>query len=136
MKIIRAAALAAGLSALALTGGCAQLENAWNAATGASVSPQVVIVAANSFDALEATATNYITLPACTGSNGPVCADPAAVAKIVPAVRAGRIARDNLEAFLAAHPDELGPSGLYDALTGAISTLQGAFAQFNVGSTK
>ena len=134
MHTIRAAA-AAGLIALALTG-CAQLTNAWNAVTGAQVTIQTVSVAASSFDALEATATNYLRLPKCAGSNGPVCADPAVMAKLVPAVRAGRAARDNLESFFQAHPEQLGPSGLYDALVAAVSTLQSAEAQFNMGAAK
>jgi len=135
MHTIRAAA-AAGLIALAPMGGCAQLENSWNAVTGAQVTIQTVSVAASSFDALEATATNYLRLPKCTGGNGPVCADPAVTAKLVPAVRAGRIARDNLEAFFQAHPDQLGPSGLYDALAASVATLQSAEAQFNMGAAK
>lgn len=134
MYTIRAA-VAAGLIAFALSG-CAQLTNAWNTVTGAQVTIQTVSVAASSFDALEATATNYLRLPKCTGSNGPVCADPAIVAKIVPAVRSGRAARNNLEAFFQAHPDQLGPSGLYDALVAAAATLQSAEAQFNTGATK
>lgn len=114
--------------------GCAQVQNAWTTLTGAQVSPQAVIVAANTFDALEATATNYLRLRKCTGTNGPVCRDPAATAKIIPAIRAGRVARNNLEQFLKDHPGQLGPSGLYDALVTANTTLQGVFAQYNVAS--
>ena len=117
--------------------GCAEVQNAWQAVTSASVSPTTVVVAANTFDALEATATNYLRLPKCTGSNGPVCRDPGATKQIIPAVRAGRVARANLEQFFKDHPGQLGPQGLYDALTAAIATLQSVFAQYNVtGATR
>ena len=120
------------LVAVLLLGGCTQLQNAWQTVTSASVTPTTVIVAANTFDALEATATNYLRLPKCTGSNGPVCRDRAATAQIIPAVRAGRVARANLEQFFKDHPGQLGPQGLYDALTASITTLQSVFAQYNV----
>jgi hypothetical protein len=106
--------------------------NAWDAATGASVPASSVVVAVNTFDALEATATNYLSLPRCTGKNGPVCRSPSATAQIIPAVRSGRVARNNLEQFLKQNPGKLGPSGLYNALQGAVTTLQGVMAQYNI----
>lgn len=115
--------------------GCASLTNTWNAVTGATVSPAAVIVAANAFDALEVTATNYLKLKKCDGSN-PVCRSPAATKVIVPAVRSGRVARNNLEQFLKDNPGQLGPSGLYNALTASINTLQGVIAAYNVGASK
>lgn len=125
-KLLIAAAMTLALS------GCAELQNAWNAATGATVSPSIVIVAVNSFDALEATATNYLRLPKCNSTNGPICRSSAATAQIIPAVRAGRIARNNLEAFLNSHPGALAPQGLYDALSSAVNTLQAVIAQYNI----
>lgn len=114
--------------ALALSG-CARFQAAWDIATSASVSPTMVYVASNTFDALEATATNYLRLPKC----GTVpCKDPSAVAVIIPAIRSGRVARNNLRGFLKAHPGQLGPQGDYDALNAAIGTLQTIFAQYNV----
>ena len=115
---------------------CASLQNAYNAATGASVSPTTVIVAANTFDALEATATNYLKLPKCAPATRPICRDPAATKAIIPAVRSGRVARTNLEQFFKNNPGQLGPSGLYKALTASISTLQGVYAQYNIGASK
>ena len=115
----------------ALTG-CAQLQNDWAALTGAQVTVTTVSVAGNTFDALEATATNYLRLPKCTGANGPICRDPKATAVIIPAVRSGRVARNNLEQFFKDHPGQLGPSGLYAALQAAISTLKDIFAQYNI----
>jgi hypothetical protein len=129
-RIILALSLAFALA------GCASLTNTWNAVTGATVSPAAVIVAANAFDALEVTATNYLKLVKCNGSNGPVCRDPAATKVIIPAVRSGRVARNNLEQFLKDNPGQLGPSGLYNALTASINTLQGVVAQYQTGASK
>ena len=110
--------------------GCANFQNAWGIVTGATVSPTAVYIARNSFDALEATATNYIsyckvhpTTPGCSKT---------AIAKLIPAVRAGRVARTNLTQFQAAHPDQLGTSGLYDALVSATNTLQAIATQYNI----
>lgn len=119
-----------GLAALSLAG-CANLQNAWVAATSSTVSPTVVIVAANSFDALEVTATNYLKLPKCTGASS-VCRSPEATAKIIPAIRAGRVARNNLEQFMRDHPGQLGSQGSYDALKAAIDTLNGIFSQYSI----
>lgn len=120
------------LTLLIALGGCTNLTNAWNTLTSTQVTYQTVAVAANTFDALEATATAYLRLPRCTGSNGPVCRSPSATAKIIPAVRSGRVARNNLEQFFADHPGQLGPQGLYDALQKAIATLQSVIAQYNI----
>jgi len=113
--------------------GCASLTNAYNTLNGTSVSPTAVYVAANAFDAVEVTATNYLKLPKCTGSNGPVCRSPVATKQIIPAVRAGRVARNNLETFMAQNPGALGPVGLYNALTTATATLQAIVSQYNIG---
>lgn len=120
------AVLALGL-ALA---GCAKINKAYQVLTTSTVSPTAVVVAGNSFDALEATATNYLTRPRCNGTNGPLCRDPGATAKIIPAIRAGRVARNNLEQFLVDHPGDLGAQGLYDTFTKTISTLQAVLALY------
>jgi hypothetical protein len=121
------------VSALALgLASCAQLTADYNALTGVTVSPTAVIVAANAFDAVEATATNYLRLPKCTASNGPVCRNPTATAQIIPAIRSGRIARNNLEAFMQANPGAIGPTGLYSALTTATTTLEQIFTTYNI----
>lgn len=123
------------LLALSLLTGCAgelqKFKSAYEVVTSSSVSPTMVYVAANTFDALEATATNYLRLPKCGGSVV-VCRNQNAVAAIIPAVRSGRVARNNLEQFLKDHPGQLGPQGLYDALTQSITTLQTIYTQYNV----
>ena len=125
-KIILAAVLALSL------GACASLQNTWNTLTSAQVTVTTVAVAGNTFDALEATATSYLRLPRCNNSNGPVCRNPSATAKLIPAVRSGRVARNNLEQFFADHPGQLGPQGLYDVLQASIGTLQSVITQYNI----
>ena len=124
------------IAAVVALAGCTQLQNAWEAATSAPVSPTLVIVGGNTVDALEATATNYLKLPKCTGKNGPVCRSVAATAQIIPAVRSMRVARNNLEQFLRDHPGQLAPQGLYDALKAAMQTTQDIIAQYNIGASK
>jgi hypothetical protein len=124
-------------------GGCAEfttfetkVKGAVSAVTGATISLQAIIIAANSFDALEATAKNYIN-PAlnkrCDGSNGPICRDPKATVAINAAIRSGRVARNNAKQFLRDHPGQLGTQGLYDALETSVSTLKSIFAQYSIG---
>lgn len=117
------------LFALAL-GGCAEVQNAWNVVAGASVTDQQVYIARSAFDALEATATNYIVYckvhPATRGCS------KSAIAAIIPAVRSGRVARTNLTEFQKTHPGQLGSKGLYDALVSATNTLQAVSVQYNI----
>lgn len=132
-KIILAAILTLGLA------GCAQFQafeqkasDIWSTVTHYSISPKAVIVGGYSFDALEATATNYLTLKRCTGSNGPVCRSQAATKQIIPAVRSARAARDAAEQFLADHPGQLGNQGLYDAMVAAGKVLLGIFDKYGI----
>jgi Flp pilus assembly pilin Flp len=124
-------------------GGCAEfntfetkVSGAWSAVTGATVSPAAIEVSASAFDALEATAKNYIN-PAlnkrCDGTNGPICRDPKATIAINTAIRSGRVARNNAKQFLRDHPGQLGSQGLYDALQTSVTTLRGIFSQYGIG---
>ena len=131
MKIIKFALLALVLNLAA----CANLKNAWDVATASAVSPTAVYVAANTFDALEATATNYLRLPKCGVGSPTVCRNQNAVMAIIPAIRSGRVARNNLEQFLKDHPGQLGPQGLYDALTASINTIQTVYSQYNISKS-
>jgi hypothetical protein len=106
-------------------------------AVSATVSPNAIVLAASSYDALAATAKNYIDPrlnKRCNGSNGPICRDPNATIAINKAIREGRVARNNAKQFLRDHPGELGTQGLYDALQLAIGTLQSIFSQYNIGT--
>jgi hypothetical protein len=121
-----------GLTLALSLAACASLQNDWSVLTSAKVTVTTVAVAGNTFDALEATATAYLRLPRCTGSNGPICRDTRATKAIISAVRSGRVARNNLEQFFIDHPGQLGPQGLYDALQTAIGTLQSVIATYNI----
>ena len=108
------------------------LQNIFSAATGASVPVSAVIVAGNSFDAVEKTATNYIMFCSAHRAN-PACANFITIrGKLAPAIRSGRAARNNLEAFMAANPGALGPVGLYNALQASVQTLQDVMTQFHI----
>jgi hypothetical protein len=98
-----------------------------------SVTPSQVIVAANTFDALEGTATEYLKLPTCVSGGAPVCKTTAAVAVIVPAIRSGRTARNTLEKAITT-PTGVVSTSVFTVLTTTITTLQSAFATYNIGS--
>lgn len=99
---------------------------------GTSVPPQTALIAANSYDVLETVMTGYLQLPPC-GAGAPVtCRNPAAVANIVPAVRAGRTARNQIEALLTTNNGGSIPVASYNTLTAAITTLQAVQTQYNV----
>lgn len=127
----------AGLLALTL-GGCSTglttVENVWNSATSGTVSVTAVSVAGNSYDALQATATNYLHVCNTTPSAIPTCKNVSANKQLIRAVRAGRIARANLEQFYKDHPGQLGPKGLYDALQAATNTLQTVITTYKIGA--
>lgn len=104
--ILAVAVLALGL------GACAQftafensVKNAVSTVTSTAVTPKDAYIAINAYDAVEATATNYNGWPRCTGSTGPVCRDPAVRAQIKKLVLAGRVARNDLKAYLRANPN-------------------------------
>ena len=122
LKLAFAAVALLGLS------GCA----AFNAITGATVSPQAASVIVNSFDASETVATAYLQLPQCA-TGGPVtCRKPAAVATIVPAVRSGRVARDQIMSLLNANNGGAIPVASYNTLQAAITSLQAVYSTYSI----
>lgn len=113
MKRLIALALALAL------GGCAGLTALTTASTTAVTSIQA-ITAANTFDAIESTATGYLvycktnpTVVACASTNRQ---------KVITAVRAGRSARNQIETSLATGASIT--STLYNSLVAAVTTLQ------------
>ena len=112
--------------------GCARMQAAYEAATQATVSPQAVVIAVNSFNVLEATATNYLRLRRCSPTTTQVCRNPEATRAIIPAVRAGRVARDNLIRFVREHPGQLGAGGLIDALETVSGTITAIYDRYGV----
>ena len=117
MKLLFAAA------AMLVLAGCSTVTSAIDTITQAQVSPAAVSIAVNAFDAVKVTAKNYVVF--CTPVPAPAgCNDTVIQTQLDPAIKAGTTARNSLEAFLAAHPGELGDAGVYDALTTATSTIQ------------
>jgi len=108
-----------------ILGGC----STFSLITGSAVSPQAAYAAANAFDVLEPVATTYLALPPCGAQP---CRNAAAVAKIVPAVRAGRVARNQVEALLTANNGGAISIATYNTLEAAITTLQAVNTQFSI----
>ncbi len=113
-KLLLVAALATSL------GGCASLQKTWDVISGASVSPTQIIVAANAFDAGEASATNYLLY--CKSNPAVSICALKTRKSVVAAVRAGRAARDQLEPYVVS--GTAGPAALYNTLVAVVSTLQ------------
>lgn len=123
------------LLAFCLTG-CAELQkldNAFSVATAATLSPRAVFIARNSFDAIEASTTNYLNLTRCDKTTSKVCRDKAVTAILIPALENARTARNNLKTFQKNHPGQLGTQGLYDALQLSLTTLTGIMSTYNIG---
>lgn len=119
--------IAIALSALWL-GGCSTLQQDWSIITGTTVSPTQIIIAANAFDAGEASATQYLlyckatpAVPACALSNRKA---------VVAAVRAGRVARNQLEPYITS--GSAGPSAIYNTLVAVVTTLQSSIPSIGV----
>ncbi len=108
------------LLALAL-GGCANLQGIYTLATTATVPAGSVVIAANAFDALKATAVNYgkycvnqhFPHPVCSASNRRT---------VIKSVNAGTAARVQLEASINTGQPAI--ATVYNVLIGAVNTLQ------------
>jgi hypothetical protein len=110
------------IAALALSlGGCASVTKVWDIATGITVSPTQIIVAANAFDAGEASATQYLLFCKATRPAPSYCA-LSTRRSVISAVRSGRAARNQLEPYIVS--STAGPSALYNTLVAAITTVQ------------
>ena len=97
----------------------------------ATLTPQEVYVAANAFDAVEATATAYLNLPLCPAAK--VCRTAIATGAIIGPIRDGRKARNALEAYIAANPGVAAvPVSLSTALNAAVSSAQAIIAQYGI----
>lgn len=102
-------------------GACASLQTAWDVVTGVSVSPTQIIVAANAFDAGEASATQYLLYCKATVPAPAICA-LATRKQVVAAVRAGRVARNQLEPYIVS--GTAGPAAVYNTLIATVTSLQ------------
>lgn len=106
------------------------------AASSITVSPQAIVIATNTFNAIEASATNYLNLTRCDKTTSKVCRDKAVTRVLIPAVLNARKARDDLIAFQRSHPGQLGTQGLFDALQLSITTLTGIMDTYHIGAVK
>lgn len=100
--------------------------------SGLYVSPQSAAVSINTFDALEIIATGYVRLPPCVTGNLGICRSSIAVANIVPAIRAGRVARDQIVTLLQQNAGANIPIDNFNTLQSIITTLQTIYAQYNI----
>ena len=102
-------------------GACASLQADWAIVTGATVSPTQIIVAANAFDAGEASATQYL-LYCRQASPVPSYCALSTRQSVIAAVRAGRVARNQLEPYVVS--GTAGPSAIYNTLVATVTSLQ------------
>jgi hypothetical protein len=113
--------IAMGALALMLTG-CSAIKTV----TGLAVTQQQVAVAVQAFDAVEETATNYLSLPSCTTGQTTLanaCKNPKAVTKLIADVKAGRAARDSLWNASQAATQGVGAIDLYNAVNAAVTAI-------------
>lgn len=102
--------------------GCAKLTEAYQSLSSSNVPPKAIYVAISAFDAAKITGTNYIRY--CAPNPSPKgCNDAVIRGKLIPAINKGTVARNDLKAFVRAHPGELGPSGTYSLLTTSATTI-------------
>ena len=104
-----------------LLGGCASLTQAWNIVTDTEISATQILVAANAFDAGEASATQYLMYCKAAVPALSYCA-LSTRKTVVAAVRVGRAARAQLEPYIVS--GAAGPAALYNTLVATITTLQ------------
>src|SRR5229473_1464604 len=109
------------LPLLLTLGACASLQTAWDVVTGTEISATQILVAANAFDAGEASATQYLMFCKATVPAPSYCA-LSTRKTVVTAVRVGRAARSQLEPYIIS--GAAGPAALYNTLVATITTLQ------------
>ncbi len=101
-------------------GACANLQGIYTLATTATVPATSVVIAANSFDALKATAVNYAHYCVDQKFPQPVCS-AANRRAVIKAVNAGTAARIQLEASINTGQPAI--STVYNTLVAAVNTL-------------
>src|ERR1700761_3520745 len=106
------------LFALSLAG-CAQLQQLATVAT-ATVTPTEAIVAANSYDAIEAGATAFLTFCKSNPSNTNCIAGNRR--NVISYTRSGRAARNQIETYIQSSSSI--PSAIYNTLVTAVNNLK------------
>lgn len=118
----------AALGALALAG-CASVDATL---VSSSVNPNYAATAVSTFNAIETAADGYLRLPACVTGGSAVCRNAEAVAQIVPLIRSGRKARNQVLAALNASNGAAITVTPYNALNAIVQTLQGLYATYGI----
>ena len=113
-------------------GGCTAISNAWTIATGASVTPQEAVIAANAYDAVAQTAKNYLLLPLCSSTQSKLCRTQANSVALYKAILIGRSARNALVAAINTTGTPIAIS-LYSAVQAQTATLQQITSAYNLG---
>ena len=133
-KLLIVAAIAISLAGCQGTRFGDFIATAGNAITAAenAVTPQQIYIAANAFDAVKVSATNYLELRRCP-INAPFCRDPYVTKKLIPLIRAGTIARNNAVSWAKANPNGFADVSLYEKLTNITSTIEAMMRQYNIG---
>ncbi len=129
MKQLLAIGLALWLGACAtLQADLAKITQVYTVVTTATVSPTTVIVTANAFDALKATAVNYARYCIQGKFVDPICSAPNR-RNVVKAVRSGTAARNQLELSITTNTPAT--ATIYNVLVAAVNGLQGSPALSN-----
>lgn len=129
--------IAIALAGMLAFSGCANLNKIIASAESVKITETQVVVAGNTFDAIEATATSYLALKRCLSGQTflkNTCRDSAATKPLIAAIHSGRTARDALEAFYKAHPDGLGAKGLYDAFNSATDVIRATLSNYGASA--
>ena len=110
------------------------VEATFTAAASAKVPAKALYAASTTFAGVEIALASYGKLPVCRKAPSLSCRvyKPGLRDSINAKLRDGRTARDAALAFYDEHPDELAPSGLYDALVAATQALQKIQADNNI----
>ena len=106
-----------------------KVETVYREVTSATITVQQVYIAANAFDAIEASATQYLRLPVCGKLP---CRNPSATNSLVASIRSGRLARNKLEASVGSNPNGLVDANLFATLTSSTATIKAILAEFGV----
>ncbi len=134
MKQLIAIGLALWLGACAtLQADITRLSQVYTVVTTATVSPTTVIVTANAFDALKATAVNYARYCIQGKFVDPICS-ALNRRNVVKAVRSGTAARNQLELSITTNTPAA--ATIYNVLVAAVNGLQSSPALANFKGAK
>ena len=107
------------------------VKNAYSVITSSAITPQQAYIAINVYDGVEATATIYNKWPKCNGSVSP-CRNETVRAQIKKLVVAGRVARNDVKAYLRANPGLNLTITSFDDLKAATASLQTIITTYNL----